>query len=139
MPRPRKQRKCTCPHRAAFSVVYKPAGTPLKDLAVVHLEQDELEALHLCDGEEMTQEEAGACMEVSRGTVQRLLASARRKVAQALVGRKALVISRDAPEGGGDLDSLKGAASEVGTWATDDVFADLVAAAKSLGETDVSR
>ena len=98
MPRPRKQRKCNCPHRTRFSAVYKPAGTPLKDLAVIHLDQDELEALHLCDGEGKTQEEAGTCMEVSRGTVQRLLASARNKVALALVGQKALAISSVEPE-----------------------------------------
>jgi predicted DNA-binding protein (UPF0251 family) len=60
---------------------------------VIHLAQDELEALHLCDGERMTQEEAGVCMAVSRGTVQRLLASARCKVARALVGQKVLAVS----------------------------------------------
>lgn len=62
---------------------------------VIDLAQDELETLHLCDGEAMTQAEAGACMGVSRGTVQRLLASARCKVAKALVGQKALAISGD--------------------------------------------
>jgi predicted DNA-binding protein (UPF0251 family) len=75
--------------------VFKPAGTPLKDLDVVQLAQDELETLHLCDSEGMTQEEAGCRMGVSRGTVQRLLASARCKVARALVGQKALAISSD--------------------------------------------
>jgi len=93
MARPRKPRSCACPHRAGFSAVFKPAGTALKDLDVIPLAQDELEALHLCDGEGMTQAEAGVCMEVSRGTVQRLLAGARCKVAQALVGQKALAIS----------------------------------------------
>ena len=98
MPRPLKPRKCACPHRAGFSAVYKPAGTPLKDMEIIRLAQDELEALHLCDGEGMTQEEAGVCMGVSRGTVQRLLAVARFKVAQAIVGQKALAISGNAPE-----------------------------------------
>ena len=93
MPRPLKPRNCACPHRAGFSAVYKPAGTPLKDMEIIHLAQDELEALHLCDGEGMTQEEAGVCMGVSRGTVQRLLAAARGKVAHAIVGLKALAIS----------------------------------------------
>jgi predicted DNA-binding protein (UPF0251 family) len=71
---------------------------PLQDLAVIHLAHDELEALHLCDGAGKTQEEAGSCMEVSRGTVQRLVASARNKVARALVGQKALIIAAVEPE-----------------------------------------
>ena len=98
MPRPRKPRICLCPHRAGYSSVFKPAGTPLKDLEVIKLAHDELESLHLCDGEGKTQEEAGACMGVSRGTVQRLLTSARCKVARALVEQKALAISASLPE-----------------------------------------
>ncbi len=100
MPRPRKPRNCACPHRAGYAAVFKPAGTPLHEMEVVRLAHDELEALHLCDGEGMTQEEAGVCMGVSRGTVQRLLSSARCKVARALVGSKALAISGSAPEKG---------------------------------------
>lgn len=97
MARPRKPRICICPHRAGYSAVFKPAGTPLKDMDIIHLAQDELEALHLCDGERKSQIEAGICMGVSRGTVQRLLASARSKVAQVLVGHKALAISGNMP------------------------------------------
>jgi predicted DNA-binding protein (UPF0251 family) len=59
----------------------------------VTLYHDELEALHLCDGQGKTQEEAGFCMGVSRGTVQRLLSCARRKIADTLVKQKALAIS----------------------------------------------
>lgn len=92
MARPRKPRICACPHRAGYSAVFKPAGTPLKDMDVIHLTQDELEALHLCDGEGMTQQEAGVCMGVSRGTVQRHLADGRKKVAISLVHKKALAI-----------------------------------------------
>lgn len=103
MGRPRKPRHCACPHRANFEAVFKPAGTPLKDLETIELFHDELEALHLCDGEEMTQEQAGACMGVSRGTVQRLLASARRKVATALVHQSALAIARQEPHTQGAL------------------------------------
>jgi len=99
MPRPRKPRICLCPHRAGYSSVFKPAGIPLKEMEVIQLAHDELEALHLCDGEGKTQEEAGVCMGVSRGTVQRLLTSARCKVARALVGQKALAISGNLPEG----------------------------------------
>ena len=69
----------------------------MKDMEIIKLAHDELEALHLCDGEGKTQEEAGVSMGVSRGTVQRLLTNARRKVAQVLVGQKALAISGDPP------------------------------------------
>lgn len=55
------------------------------------LQRDELEALRLCDMAGLFQEEAGIRMGVSRGTVQRLLASARQKVARALVEGAALV------------------------------------------------
>jgi uncharacterized protein len=98
MPRPRKPRICLCPHRAGYASVFKPAGTPLSDLEVIQLAHDELESLHLCDGEGKTQEEAGSCMGVSRGTVQRLLTSARSKVARALVEQKALAISASQPQ-----------------------------------------
>jgi predicted DNA-binding protein (UPF0251 family) len=75
----------------------------MADLEKVSLFHDELETLHLCDGQGMTQEQAGACMGVSRGTVQRLLSEARRKVAVALVQQQALSI-RDRNEHGGDAD-----------------------------------
>lgn len=97
MPRPCKPRICTCPHRIGNGVFFKPAGTPLKDLETIQLAHDELETLHLCDGEGKTQEEAGICMGVSRGTIQRLLTSARGKVARALVGQKVLAISGITP------------------------------------------
>jgi predicted DNA-binding protein (UPF0251 family) len=64
---------------------------------IIHLAHDELETLHLCDGEGKSQIEAGVSMGVSRGTVQRLLAGARCKVAGALVGQKALAISGSMP------------------------------------------
>ncbi len=73
-------------------MVYKPAGVPLADMERMELFHDQLEALHLCDGEGMTQEQAGACMGVSRGTVQRLVTEARHTVARALVRQTALVI-----------------------------------------------
>ncbi len=98
MPRPRKPRTCICPHRAGFAAVFKPAGTPLKEMEIIKLDHDELDALHLCDGEGKTQQEAGISMGVSRGTVQRLLSSARRKVAEALVNEKALAVAGP-PEG----------------------------------------
>ena len=97
-PRPRKQRRCACPHRPPGSLVFKPAGTPLRELAKVPIGQDELEALRLCDGEGLTQAEAGAAMAISRGTVQRLVTSGRRKLITALLGGQALVLAAEPGE-----------------------------------------
>jgi predicted DNA-binding protein (UPF0251 family) len=72
--------------------VFKPTCTPLRELRRIHLQQDELEALRLCDRQGLFQEQAGEQMGVSRGTVQRLLTSARRKVAEALTEGAALVM-----------------------------------------------
>ncbi len=73
--------------------IFKPAGVPSKGLEQIFLAYDELETLGLCDGEEeLTQEEAGERMGVSRGTVQRLLTSARSKVADALVNGKMIIV-----------------------------------------------
>jgi len=91
-PRPRKPRRCGCAARLGFDLVFKPAGSPLPELEPVVLDLDELEALRLCDAEDLTQEEAGRRMGVSRGTVQRLLAAARKKTALALSEGRALVV-----------------------------------------------
>ncbi len=91
MPRPPKPRRCHgIPPRWSF----KPAGVPAAGLARVALGLDELEAMRLCDLLGLSQEEAGELMGVSRGTVQRLLASARAKVADALVHGKTIVLER---------------------------------------------
>lgn len=99
-PRPKKPRHCACPHRPPASRVFKPAGTPMRDLEIILLQHDEYDALRLCDGDERTQEEAGSRMGISRGTVQRLVASGRKKVIDALVTGRALIIEgEDEPEG----------------------------------------
>ncbi|MHA1596065.1 MAG: DUF134 domain-containing protein [Candidatus Asgardarchaeia archaeon] len=57
---------------------------------------DELEALRLVDVERLTQEEAGEKMNVSRGTVWRLLKSGRRKLISAVLeGREILIIPHE--------------------------------------------
>jgi len=94
-PRPKKPRNCSCPQRSAFDAIYKPAGTPLKELEILPLAHDELEALFLCDGQDLSQEQAGVKMGVSRGTIQRLLAQGRKKVATALSSNMALAIATD--------------------------------------------
>lgn len=91
-PRPKKPRNCACPYRKPGSSVFKPAGIPLKDLTQVLLPHDELEALHLCYGEGLSQEDAGIRMGISRGTVQRLVAAGRKKVIEVILSGQALIL-----------------------------------------------
>ena len=93
-PRPKKPRHCDCPHRPA-GIIMKPAGIPIKDLDKIILEIDELEALRLCDGSGYSQAEAGKRMGVSRGTVQRMVASGRNKLIRAIIENQALVVNED--------------------------------------------
>jgi len=71
---------------------FKPRGIPLRALEEVTLAVEELEALRLADLEGMEQMAGAEQMEVSRPTFARVLASARKKVADALVNGKALRI-----------------------------------------------
>jgi len=57
---------------------------PSRNLEPIFIEMAELEAFRLVDLEGLSQEEAGRKMGVSRGTIWRLVQSARRKTAQAL-------------------------------------------------------
>ncbi len=72
--------------------IFKPSAIPMSQLEHVTLFRDELEAMRLCDTEDMTQEEAGRQMGISRGTVQRLLSSGRSKLVDAIIGTKALIL-----------------------------------------------
>ncbi len=59
----------------------------------IELSYPEYEVLRLIDLEGLTQEDAAKKMNTSRGTVWRLLENARKKVTQALVDSRPLVIS----------------------------------------------
>jgi predicted DNA-binding protein (UPF0251 family) len=63
----------------------------MADIEQVPLLREELEVLKLCDLDDLTQAEAGALMGVSRGTIQRILTLARKKVAKALSKGQAIV------------------------------------------------
>ena len=69
----------------------------MTELSHLSLSRSELETLRLCDLNGLDQEQAGREMGVSRGTVQRLIKSARATVAEALIGSKALVIAQGEP------------------------------------------
>ncbi len=89
MPRPRHCRRVAIIPHVAY---YKPRGVPLSALQCVELAVDELEALRLADLEGLYQEEAARRMNVSRQTFGRIIESAHKKVADALVHGKALSI-----------------------------------------------
>jgi predicted DNA-binding protein (UPF0251 family) len=61
----------------------------------ITIEPAEIEALRLVDLEGYSQEQAGTEMGVSRGTIWRLLQSARRKVAQALTEGRTLTVTNE--------------------------------------------
>jgi len=61
----------------------------------ITIEPAEIEALRLVDLEGLSQEQAGTQMGFSRGTVWRLLQSARKKVAQALTEGRTLAVTNE--------------------------------------------
>jgi predicted DNA-binding protein (UPF0251 family) len=71
---------------------FKPRGIPLSMLEDVILTVDEFEAIRLADLEHLYQEQAAGKMNVSRQTFGRIIDSAHKKVAEALVRGKALKI-----------------------------------------------
>ncbi len=71
---------------------FKPRGIPLSMLEEVILTVDEFEAIKLADLENLYQEQAAEKMNVSRQTFGRIIDSAHKKVADALVKGKALKI-----------------------------------------------
>jgi len=71
---------------------FKPRGIPLSVLEEVILAIDEFEAVRLADLEGLYQEQAAQKMNVSRQTFGRIIESAHKKVAEALVEGKALKI-----------------------------------------------
>jgi predicted DNA-binding protein (UPF0251 family) len=86
MPRGFKCRRvCTEPDNRLF-IPEKPCG------GTVNLAVEELEAVRLCDLEGLEQDEAAARMNISRGTLQRILYDARRKTAEALCWGQSIVI-----------------------------------------------
>lgn len=88
-PRPRKWRYC---HPFAGGTFFKPRGVPLSALQIVDLGRDELEAMRLCDFEDLDQEEAAKKMNISRGTIQRLLYAGRKKMLDMVLNAKALQV-----------------------------------------------
>ena len=89
MPRPMKWRRVSAMPEVTY---FKPAAIPMHLLEEVCLSVEEAEALRLKDVEGLEQEEGAEKMGISRPTFQRILASARHKVADALLQGKAIRI-----------------------------------------------
>ena len=89
MPRPQKCRRVAYLPEVTY---FKPAGIPLRALEEVVLSVEEVEALRLKDIEGLEQGESAEKMNISRPTFQRVLASARQKIADAILNGKAVSI-----------------------------------------------
>jgi predicted DNA-binding protein (UPF0251 family) len=99
MVRPKKVRMV---HNEPEVTYFKPSGIPMRELEENALTVEEIEAVRLRDAEGLEQEECARKMNVSRPTFHRVLASARKKIADSLIKGKALRI------GGGDYMMGKG-------------------------------
>jgi len=89
MPRRMRRRRVLSEPDVVF---FKPQGIPMRELEEVVLTIDEYEALRLCDFDELNQEQSAKKMKVSQPTFNRLIISARKKTAEALVKGKAIKI-----------------------------------------------
>ena len=89
MPRPRKFRKvCHFPQTRSFSPV-----EPEEEREPVLMTVDEYETIRLIDKEGLSQEECCSFMQVARTTVQQVYATARKKLADAIVDGRPLLIT----------------------------------------------
>ena len=89
--RRRKDRHIEADHSG---VCFKPCGIERVNLQRVVLDEDEMEAIRLSDLEGLYQQECADKMKISRTTFSRLIESARKKIADALLNKKALRINK---------------------------------------------
>ena len=98
MVRPRRLRRIFFQPDVTY---FKPTGVSMRDLKEVILNFDELEAVRMVDIAGVGQSEAGKKMRISQSTLSRLLSSARKKLADAVVNGRAIKIE------GGDFKMVK--------------------------------
>ena len=73
---------------------FKPQGVPMRFLDVVELTTEEMEAYRLRHINDLEQTEAAKKMNTSQSTYQRILYSAYKKIADALINGKAIKITK---------------------------------------------
>jgi len=89
MTRPRLCRKILFNPETTY---FKPQGVPMRQLEIVELSAEEIEALRLKNVVGLDQTTAAKKMNTSQSTFQRILDSANKKISSALVGGKAIKI-----------------------------------------------
>jgi len=89
MPRPRLCRRIMFDPKITY---FKPQGVPMRFLEIVELTAEELEAYRLRHINGLEQKEAAKKMRTSQSTYQRILYSAYKKIADALINGKAIKI-----------------------------------------------
>ncbi len=77
-----------------ISDCFKPCGIPLKELETISMDADEMESLRLIDFEGLYQQNASEKMNISRTTLSRTVTRARRKLADAVINGKGLLIMK---------------------------------------------
>jgi len=76
-------------------ICFKPCGIKIVNLKRIELFEDEMEAIRLSDFEGLYQQKCADQMGISRTTFSRLIESARKKIADALLNTKALKIFKE--------------------------------------------
>lgn len=89
MPRPCIRRRVRGRPNSSY---FKPAGKRIIEIDETILSMPEFEAVRLVDFKQVTQEKAGEQMQISQSTLSRILQSARKKIADAIVNGKAIKI-----------------------------------------------
>lgn len=92
MVRPRKCRNINFNSKSNY---FKPKGIPLQDLEEVVIFKDEIEAIKLKYIENLEQIPAAEKMQISQSTFQRILHSANKKIAEAIILGKAIKIENE--------------------------------------------
>ena len=108
------KRRARCISFQPSHTCFKPCGVRGRGLETLELRADEFEALRLMDYEGLYQEECAQRMGVSRPTLSRMVAEARRKVADVLLHGKRLLIATESSAAVMD-DESQGEASPAGS------------------------
>jgi predicted DNA-binding protein (UPF0251 family) len=93
--RKRKLRNVDADHS---HICYKPCGRKRHSMEYAELSEEEMEAIRLSDQLGLYQQECAERMGISRPTFSRTIEEARRKIADALISGKAIMITTHAAD-----------------------------------------